>query len=170
MDNILKNSVNARLFVNTHPGNYTHIGVIIQAFPRAKIICCRRDSMDNCLFVYFKWYAHGHHYSYDLSNIASFYTDYQDMMEHWQRLYGDRILSVRYGDLVRNPAETGARIYEFCGLDYDSATVESAFTTDEIGHWKHYEPYLDPLRQALEGLTRQSGGDMTTRHHDGTTE
>ena len=75
-------------------------------------------------------------------------------MAHWQKLYGDWILTVRYEDLVRHPAETSARIYEFCGLDYDPAAVRHAFTTDEIGRWKHYEPYLDTLRQALGGLAR----------------
>ena len=85
----------------------------------------------------------------------AYHTDYQDMMAHWQRLYGDRILSVRYEDLVRNPAEIGARIYEFCGLDYDPAAVRHGFATDEIGRWwRHYEPYLDALRQALGDLAR----------------
>jgi hypothetical protein len=69
-------------------------------------------------------------------------------------LYGDRILSVRYEELVRNPADQAARIYEFCGLDYDPEKVSQAFTTDEIGRWKNYERYLDTLRQALGGLAR----------------
>ena len=79
-------------------------------------------------------------------------------------------MKIRYEHLVRNPTDDGARMFEFCGLAYDSAAVESAFTTDEISHWKHFEPYLDPLRQVLEGLIRPSGGDMTTRHHNGTPE
>ena len=40
----------------------------------------------------------------------------------------------------------------FCGLDYDPKKISQAFTTNEIGHWKNYEPYLDTLRQALGGL------------------
>ena len=75
-------------------------------------------------------------------------------MAHWQGLYENCILSVRYEDLVRNPVDVGARTYAFCGLDYDPAAVRHAFTTDEIGHWKHYEPYLGTLRQALGGLAR----------------
>ena len=76
------------------------------------------------------------------------------MVTHWLKLYGDRILSVRYEELVRDAAGQAAWIYEFCGLDYDPEKVSQAFTTDEIGHWKHYEPYLDTLRQALDGLAR----------------
>ena len=73
-------------------------------------------------------------------------------MAHWLDLYGDRILSVRYEDMMRHPADVGARIYAFCGLDYDPAALRCAFTTDEIGHWRHYQPELEGLRRALGGL------------------
>ena len=108
--------------------------------------------MDHCLFVYFFRYKGGNDYSYDLGHLASYYAVHHDLMAHWLELYGDRILSVRYEDLVRNPADVGARIYAFCGLDWDPAAISHEFTTDEIGHWKHYEPYLDTLRQVLGGL------------------
>ena len=108
--------------------------------------------MDHCLFVYFFRYKSGHDYSYDLYHLASCYRNCHDLMAFWQELYGDRILSVRYEDLVRHPADAGARIYAFCGLDYDPVVHRHAFTTDEIGHWKHYEPELEGLRQALGGL------------------
>jgi hypothetical protein len=71
------------------------------------------------------------------------------MMAHWLRRYGDRILAVRYEELVRNPAGVGARIYEYCGLEYDATAPDTTFRTDEIGHAKHYEPYLGELRRKL---------------------
>ncbi len=114
--------------------------------------------MDNCLVVYFYRYKSGYDYSYDLDHLATYYTDHHDLMAHWQRLYGDRILSVGYEDLVRNPTDVSARIYGFCGLNYDPSAVHHAFTTDEIGHWKHYEPHLDVLRQALGGLAPPPNG------------
>jgi hypothetical protein len=87
-----------------------------------------------------------------LKNLGSVYADHQELMAHWQGQYRDRILDVRYEELVRNPAGVGARIYEFCGLAYDPAAIRASFTTERIGHWKHYEAYLDALRQALGGL------------------
>ena len=152
MEVISKYSQESRFFVNTKPESYLHIGLILQALPFARVIYCHRDPLDNCLFIYFKRYLGGVPYSYDLRNIASYYADYQEMIAHWQRLYGNRILSVGYEDLVRNPVETGAEIYEYCGLQSYPTAIRFAFTTDEIGHWKHYEPYLGPLREALGGL------------------
>ncbi len=160
MQKVSEYSPESRFFVNTLPLYYLHLSLIFQALPSAKIIYCRRDPLDNCLFVYFKRYPSGDKvslgYNYDLKSIASYYGGYQDLMAHWQRLYGDRILGVRYEDLVRHPAETGAGIYEYCGLEYDATAIRIAFTTDEIGHWKHYEPYLGTLRQALGGLAQGS--------------
>ena len=155
-DNTVKNSPNSRLFINTLSGNSRSIGLIVRALPMARIIFCHRDPMDHCMLIYFHPYAHRNDYSYDLGNIASFYINYHDMMTHWRRLYGDRILGVRYEDLVRDPEGTCARLYRYCGLDHDPAAVRHAFTTDEIGHWKHYERELAALRKALDGPIRQS--------------
>ena len=133
----------------------------VQALPKANIIYCNRDPIDNCLFVYFRRFAKSQQYSYNLANIASYYTEYQGLMAHWQCLYKDRILDVLYEDLVRNPGDASARIYEFCGLDHDPAAVESRLTMDQIGHWKRYEPFLDSLRRTLGGAAsiRRGGHD-----------
>ena len=150
---VSKLSPGSPFFVDTMPGNYPYIGMIFQALPGAKVIYCRRDPLDNCMFVYFQRYKARHGYSYDLRNIAAYYGDYQDVMAHWQGLYGDRILGVQYEEMVANPAGNAARIYEYCGLAYDPAAIRADFRTDEIGHWKHYESHFAVLREAL-GLAR----------------
>ena len=152
LENMIKSSPDSKVFINTLSDNYQYIGMIRRALPMAKIIYCHRDPMDHCLFIFFYRFESGHHYSYDLSHLASYYADYHDLMAHWLNLYEDSIMSVRYEDLVQNPADIGAQIYDFCGLDHDPAAIRHAFTTAEIGHWKHYEPYLDTLRHALGRL------------------
>ena len=158
MDALIKDSPESRLFINTLPGHYQFIGMILQALPTAKIIYCRRDPTDNCLFVYFRQYTHRNEHSNSLSKLALYYSNYRDLMGHWTGLYPDRIFSVRYEDLVRHTTDVGARIFEFCGLDYDPATIKNAFRTDGIGHWKYYEPYLHKLRRALNELAPDSNG------------
>jgi tetratricopeptide (TPR) repeat protein len=142
-------SPGSRYSVNTLPGNYAYIGLILQAIPLARVIYCQRNPLDNCLIIYFQRYDTGNEYSYDLRNVASYYALYRDMMAHWQRLYGERILDVRYEEMVQAPQEMGARIYGYCGLEYDPAAIQTAFTTEEMGRWRHYEPYLGTLREAL---------------------
>ena len=149
MADIVPESPASRFFVNTLPSHYLIVGWILQSLPSAKIIYCRREPLDHCLFVYFKRYARGNAYSYDLQALGSYYVDYHDLMAHWLRLYGAKILSVQYEELVRDPVTTSAQLYDFCGLDFDPRGTRAALTTQEIGHAKHYEPYLESLREAL---------------------
>ena len=149
LEKVSKLSPESRFLVDTMPGNYPYVGLIFQALPWAKIICCQRDPLDNFLFVYFQRYKAHHAYSYAFRSIAAYYADYQEIVAHWRKLYGDRILRVRYEELVGKPAESAARLYQHCGLEYDPAAIDIEFNTDEIGHWKNYESQLKPLRQIL---------------------
>ena len=141
-----------RFYVNTLPGNYSWIGLIFQAFPNVRVIHCTRDPLDLCLFTYFKIFTTGHEYSFDLRNLAAYFRNFRDMMDHWQRLYGDRILTVNYEDMVRAPDESARRLYEYCGLGTPQAGLGSRLNTDQIGHARYYASQLAPLREALGQL------------------
>ena len=106
--------------------------------------------MDNCLLMYSRIYEHDHEYSYDLETLGEWYALYGDLMAHWKGLFGDRILDVRYEDLVRNPHSVSERVAEFCGIEYDSVTVQHSFNTEEIGIFNQYDKHLGALHKALE--------------------
>ena len=142
-------SKHARVIVNTVPKYFVAAGMIFASLPGAKIIHCIRDPKDNSLFIYFRRYATGNSYSFDMKDIAHSYKQYRRLIRHWDRLYGDGILTVKYEDLVARPREVAGRIFDYCGLDFDLSTLEAPFTTDEIGHWKKYERHLGPLLKGL---------------------
>jgi tetratricopeptide (TPR) repeat protein len=139
----------AQYSVNTMPGQFLHLGLIFNALANAKVIYCLRDPLDCCLLQYFQRNTRIA-YANNFADIAWYCADYEEMMSHWKKLYGNQILDVRYEDLVSNPDETGRLVFQHCGLDLDPAKVCSAFTTDEIGHWRHYPEEADILRRALE--------------------
>ena len=66
-------------------------------------------------------------------------------MAHWMRLYGNRILNLRYEAMVRDPEGARARLFEHCGLDCDAPALIKDLRSDQIDKWKHYEPYLGPM-------------------------
>lgn len=142
----------ARFHVNTLPGNYGQLGLIFRAFPSVRVIHCTRDPLDQCLFIYFKIFTAGHEYASRLEDLAAYYLNYRDMMAHWQRLYGEKILTVNYETLVRAPQKTGRRLYAHCGLDFPPAGLDAEFRTDQIGHARNYWEQLAPLRAALGSL------------------
>jgi hypothetical protein len=69
-------------------------------------------------------------------------------------LYGDRILIVRYEDLVSSTQEMARRIFSHCGLDLEPAWVRTDLHTREIGRWRNYEPFVEPLLQAVQSQER----------------
>ena len=103
------------------------------------------------------------------------------MMDHWNQLYPDDILTVAYERLVENPQEEIARVLSFLGLRYESSCLEfhkapgpvrtaSVWQVREplhdrsVGRWRHYEAALrarlgDPRLDALlAGETLSSPG------------
>lgn len=137
------------LVVNTWPGYLDYVGLIFEVFPGARVIHCRRDARDNCLFMYFRHYASGNHYSYDLRQLGAHYRLYDELAAFWRQCYGKRILTVGYENLVRDPGATLAKLFDHCGLDPAAATAEVPLTTGEIGHSRHYEAHLSSLIEAL---------------------
>jgi len=95
---------------------------------------------------------------------------YRRLADHWVRRLGDRLLVVRYENLVRNFEHEARKLIEFCELPWENscstyyrsaapATTASAVQvrqpiyTTSIGKWRVYEQQLRPLRSLL-----QSGG------------
>ena len=148
------------------PRNFFYLGLIALMFPRARIIHCRRDPMDVCLSIYFRRFAYGHGYAYDLTDIAVHYRQYQRLMQHWHEVLPLEICDVQYEELVANQASESRRLIDYCGLPWDDRCLEyyendrpvqsmsnwqvrQPIYTDSIQRWKHYEKHLDELKEML---------------------
>ncbi|HEU5397584.1 MAG TPA: sulfotransferase [Verrucomicrobiae bacterium] len=156
----------ARYIIDKNPLNFQHLGFIAALFPGAKIIHCRRDALDTCLSNYFQRFPLNLAYCFDLKNIAHFYSEYVRLMDHWQKVFGDGLVEVRYEELVTRTAETLQPLVARLGLGWDErcltphtnpAPMETASHWQvrqpiyhrSIGRWRHYERFLTPLKQTL---------------------
>jgi tetratricopeptide (TPR) repeat protein len=153
-------------FIDKMPNNFAHIGLILLALPDAKIVDVRRHPMA-CGFSMFKQlFARGQDFSYSLRDIGLYYRDYVEYMDHFDRVQPGRILRVQYEDLVADTEAGVRRLLVYCGLPFDAACLrffenERAVRTasaeqvrrpiyrEGLDHWKHFEPWLAPLREAL---------------------
>ncbi len=151
------------------PGNMVLVGLIHLAFPRARIIHCMREPLDTCVSCFSKHFTTGHDFSYELSELGRFYRLYEELMQHWRTvLPPERMLEVRYEDMVADMEGQARRLLAYCGLPWNDACLrfyESArpvrtaslaqvrrpIYASSVGRWKRYESYLAPLRQALAG-------------------
>ncbi len=137
--------------VNTIPGNHQFVGLIFQSLPTARVIDCHRDPLDNCLKVYFKRYRTGNEYSYNLQALGLYYRLYYDLLVHWKRLFPERMLSVRYEEMLQAPLGMAERIYRHCSIPFDPGKIDtSMLNSEEIGCSIPYSASLGPLKENLE--------------------
>lgn len=149
------------------PHNFTHLGLIALLFPNAKIIHCRRDPMDTCLSIFFQHFGGTHSYAYDLAHLGHHYKLYQRLMAHWHEVLPGRIMDVTYERTIADPEYWSRALIDFVGLPWDDAClaphklersvktashwqVRQPIYKTSVARWKKYEPFLGPLKEALD--------------------
>lgn len=156
----------AKRVVDKMPHNFMAIGLIALLFPNARIVHCMRNPADNFISAYQNLMNPRHSYSYAPADYAMYYKEYLRLMRHWQGLIPDRILTLRYEDLVAKPEEKTRQLLEFVGLPWDSRClrfhergamvktfsrqqVRSAMHQGSTERWKNYRSQLQPLIDIL---------------------
>jgi tetratricopeptide (TPR) repeat protein len=162
-------------FVDKMPNNFSHIGLIHLMLPNARIIDIRREPMACCVSNLKQLYAKGQEFCYGIEEIGRYYRTYLELMRHWNRVLPGRVLRVSYEDLVEDLGTSVRQILAHCGLDFDPAClafhrsrraintpsseqVRQPLFREGLTQWRHYDAWLDPLREAL--------GDATIRYRD----
>ncbi len=139
-------------FIDRMPNHFRHLGLIHLMFPNARIIDARSAPLAAC-FGNFKWlFAAGQEWSYDIGNIVRYYRMYRDLMEHWSTALPGRILRVDLDEAVREPGTHIQRVLGFCGLELESDCLRAGLRGPGDAEWRPFEPWLEPLRQALGPL------------------
>jgi tetratricopeptide (TPR) repeat protein len=122
-------------FIDKMPNNFRHIGLLHLILPNAKIIDARRDAMACCFSNFKQLFAGGQEFTYSLEDLGRYYRDYLELMDHWERVLPGKILRVQHEDVVEDLA----------------GQVRRPINRDGLDQWRHYEPWLGPLKQALGG-------------------
>jgi tetratricopeptide (TPR) repeat protein len=153
-------------FIDKMPNNFRHIGLIRLMLPNAKIIDARREPMACCFSNFKQLFAHGQEFSYSIEDIARYYRTYLELMRHWDAVLPGHVLRVQHEDLVNDLEGNVRRILDYCGLQFEPACVEFHKTErsvrtasseqvrqpifrEGLDQWRHYEPWLGPMREAL---------------------
>ncbi len=156
----------APYFIDKMPNNFAHIGLIQLALPNARIIDARRHPLA-CGFSAFKQhFARGQNFTYSLDDIGRYYRDYVDLMAHFDEVLPGRVHRVIYEAMVDDTENQVRRLLDYCGLPFEekclrffendrpvrtasSEQVRQPIYREGIDHWRHFEPWLGPLKDAL---------------------
>jgi tetratricopeptide (TPR) repeat protein len=162
----------APFFIDKMPNNFRHIGLIRLILPNAKIIDARRHPMACCFSGFKQLFAEGQEFTYDLADCGQYYRDYVELMDHWDDVLPGYVLRVQHEDVVADLETEVRRMLDFCHLPFEEACLEFHKTersvrtpsseqvrqpiyTSGLQQWQHFEPWLDPLREALGPVVRK---------------
>lgn len=153
-------------FIDKMPNNFSHIGLIRLILPNAKIIDARRHPLACCFSGFKQHFAHGQYFSYGLDRIGRYYRDYVFLMKHFDEVLPGAVHRVIHEKLVADPEGEIRRMLDYCGVPFEPACLEFHKTERAIrtasseqvrrpisdaglDQWRHYEPWLGPLKAAL---------------------
>jgi len=159
----------APFFIDKMPNNFRHIGLIHLILPNAKIIDARRAPMDCCFSGFKQLFAEGQEFTYGLTEVGRYYSDYVDLMKHWDAVLPGKVLRVQHEDVLDDQEGQTRRMLDFLELPFEESTLQFHKTDRAVrtasseqvrepinrkgqGAWKPFEPYLDDLRVALGDL------------------
>jgi tetratricopeptide (TPR) repeat protein len=159
-------------FTDKNPNNFTYVGLIHLMLPNAVIIDARRHPLDSCLGSFKQLFAKGQTFSYDLSELAEYYLQYDRLMTHWNEVLPGKVLEVRYEDVVNDLDTQVRRVLQHCGLPFEeqclhfhetdravktasSEQVRKPIYSSSVNLWRNYEQHLEPLIEILEPVLRE---------------
>ncbi len=153
-------------FIDKMPNNFRHIALIKLILPNAKIIDARRHPMACCFSGFKQHFAEGQEFTYGLENIGTYYKDYVELMDHWDKVLPNQILRVQYEDVVADTETQIRRVLDYLELPFEDACLEFHKTKRSVRtasseqvrqpifksgleQWRNFEPWLEPLKDAL---------------------
>lgn len=167
LDAVNKRAPGAERVTDKMPSNFFFVGLIHLALPNAKIIHTTRDPVDTCVSCFSKLFTHGQNFAYDLGELGRYYKRYERLMAHWRGvLPPNRVLEVRYEDVVADLETEVRQILSYCELPWDERClsfhetkrpvktasvmqVRQPIYKNAVGRWRNYEEFLGPLLTAL---------------------
>jgi tetratricopeptide (TPR) repeat protein len=153
-------------FIDKMPNNFRHIGLLHLMLPNATIIDARREPMACCFSNFKQLFASGQEFTYSLDDIGRYYRAYVRLMRHWDTVLPGKVLRIQHEALVDDLEGHVRRILEHCGLQFEpqclefwktrrsvrtasSEQVRRPIFKEGLEQWRHFEPWLGPLKQVL---------------------
>jgi len=156
-------------FIDKMGNNCMHVGLIHLMLPNARIIDARRSPLGCCFANFKQHFQRGLWFSYSLGDLGHYYRDYVSLMAHFDAVLPGRIYRVSYENVVQDLEGEVRRLLEYCGLPFEeqclrfhetrrvvatlsSEQVRQPLYSEGVAQWRNFEPWLDPLKEALGEL------------------
>jgi tetratricopeptide (TPR) repeat protein len=156
-------------FTDKLGSNFLHLGLIHLMLPNARIIDARRSALGCCFANFKQHFPIGFSVTNSLEDLGHCYREYASLMAHFDAVLPGRIHRVCYEDLVSDLEGEVRGLLDYCGLPFEeqclrfhetrrvvqtvsSEQVRQPLYTEAVDQWRHFEPWLGPLKDALGEL------------------
>jgi predicted Zn-dependent protease len=156
-------------FIDKMGSNFLNVPLIQLMLPNARIIDARRGALGCCFSNFKQHFQTGLWFTYSLEDLGYYYREYVRIMAHLDAVLPGRVYRVRYEHLVADLEGEVRRLLEHCGLPFEeqclrfyetrrnvqtvsSEQVRQPLYREGLDQWRHFEPWLGPLREALGDL------------------
>ncbi|MBS0212114.1 MAG: sulfotransferase [Proteobacteria bacterium] len=156
----------ARYFIDKLPNNFVHAGLIHLILPNARIVDARRHPLACCFSAFKQHFARGQNFTYSLEDIGRYYRDYVGFMDRMDAALPGRVHRVFHEAMVGDTQAQVRQLLEHCGLPFEEGClrfhenpravatasaeqVRRPINRDGLDQWRHFEPWLNPLKHAL---------------------
>ena len=153
-------------FIDKLPNNWMFVPLIRLILPNARIIDARRHPLSCCFSNFRQLFARGQTFSYDLADVGHYYAEYVRLMAHADQVMPSSVHRVIYERMVDDTECEVRALLAYCGLEFEPACLEFHKTEravrtpsseqvrrpiyrDGTEEWRPYEPFLEPMKQAL---------------------
>jgi len=164
-----KRSGGKSIVTDKMPGNFGFIGLILTAFPDAKIIHIQRNPAATCWSNYQHYFTgNGLAHCYNLNDLVTYYKLYNNLMQFWQSFYGNRIYNLSYEKLTTYQETETRDLIGYLDIDWEDAClapqdnkrnvrtasqqqVRRKIYQGSSQAWLKYEPFLDGVFDQFNG-------------------
>jgi len=168
LDGLRALGLDSPYIVDKMPLNFRWIGFLFAALPECKVVHVRRDAMATCWSAFKQHFAStGNGFDCDLQDIAAYFGLYRDLMDFWQTIYKDRIITLDYEQLTADPDAEIPELISRLGLNWEEsclafhqtgravntaslAQVRNKIYRGSSDSWKKFAPFLEDLQRKVE--------------------
>ena len=110
-------------FIDRTMTNFFFSEIILELFPNAKIINCKRDSFHNLVAIY-QQCLNNLPWSHNVQHIKKYISLYNSKLKKIEKIYSRNILNVELEKLTEFPENTSKELMSFCNLKWSKNVLK----------------------------------------------
>ena len=110
-------------FIDRTMTNFFFSEILLEVFPNAKIINCKRDNFHNLIAIY-QQCLNNLPWSHDVKYIKKYISIYNFILKNLNKNYSKKILNIELKTLTEFPEETSKKIMSFCNLKWSDKVLK----------------------------------------------